>query len=872
MLFYKSKPTSTDTQQSPQIAENITCYNISTISIPKLILEHHTDHISSLQFANTHHSHFNILFSGSYDKSLVIWKISHSKFIGEKIHIIPFKSEITSIVIYPNDQYLLVGCFDHSIYIIKCDYTTISFNNVCTFTRHDNIVNSIAIDPFIEQNGRFASLSDKGRLIISSYNANTNQVNIVHDYEEFINASHKCSIIQKQIDWSVDGTWIVSVDYHIIKHQNVIHARLINLNQVGSSQILIGHDSPFLNAKFSKCLYSDKGNYNNDEFQLCATSDKNGNLIIWKVDKERFSVLVEVNNYSESNITSMVWSYNGEYLITVNSSGSVCTIALSEFNIKTVNTNNNSNNLYNTNSYLQTNQNINQVRQPKPTLIPSAVTCPPPSVFETRTYNDNLNAQQQQQKNQQTLDNLSQDIVIPNLHTRDKGKVSLCYENNINENNCMIKLKYTISPTLNKTRFLYQSKHTNKMIKLFVVNNYFYSFYDTNCVLHTYSLLNSLLISKTYIEDIHIITSYTKYLLILTSQHRIIITDVFTKQTILDDHLNVNSSPNSIFQTKINEIFFINLNQIIIKAESVNPYNNTNYKMKLYFDSRNNGLVLSNNSQLTQYETQLISTMKNLPDVSYYNSYFEKNIFFKDGEKKLNDNEYFKLSSDVDNMYEAIFKGKYFNNKTEYLSNYKSLLKRIIEHSKYDRFIYVLDDLYFLTTDTEIKNELENIYKELIAVQKQKEQPYIQHKQQTSVITQPLLQQSVPQALIPENHSNTLGMYDIIESQNMFDNGGNNNSIDNNGNAEVNDITDARIHELLNVNLLDNPIGNDKMIDVMGLMEHSDENRMKIEDENERDLNVPEVVIEEVVYSEKNDSNVIQKDVDDIIGNDSENN
>ena len=410
------------------------------------------------------------------------------------------------------------------------------------------------------------------------------------------------------------------------------------------------------------------------------------------------------------------------------------------------------------------------------------------------------------------------------------------------------------------------------MIKLFVVNNYFYSFYDTNCVLHTYSLLNSLLISKTYIEDIHIITSYTKYLLILTSQHRIIITDVFTKQTILDDHLNVNSSPNSIFQTKINEIFFINLNQIIIKAESVNPYNNTNYKMKLYFDSRNNGLVLSNNSQLTQYETQLISTMKNLPDVSYYNSYFEKNIFFKDGEKKLNDNEYFKLSSDVDNMYEAIFKGKYFNNKTEYLSNYKSLLKRIIEHSKYDRFIYVLDDLYFLTTDTEIKNELENIYKELIAVQKQKEQPYIQHKQQTSVITQPLLQQSVPQALIPENHSNTLGMYDIIESQNMFDNGGNNNSIDNNGNAEVNDITDARIHELLNVNLLDNPIGNDKMIDVMGLMEHSDENRMKIEDENERDLNVPEVVIEEVVYSEKNDSNVIQKDVDDIIGNDSENN
>ena len=865
MQFFKSKPSSSsDTPQSPPISEDITCYNISTISIPKLILEHHIDHISSLQFANTHHLHFNILFSGSYDKSLVIWKISHSKFIGEKIHIIPFKSEISSIILYPNDQYLLVGCFDHSIYIIKCDYTSISFNNVCTFTRHDNIINSIAIDPLIEQNGRFVSLSDKGRLIISSYNANTNQVSVVHDYEELIQVSHKCSIIQKQIDWSVDGKWIVSVDYHLIKHQNVIHARLIHLSQIGTSQILIGHDSPFLIAKFSKCLYSDKRNYNNDEFQLCATSDRNGNLIIWKVDNERFSVLVEVNNYSESNITSMMWSYNGEYLITVNSSGSVCTIELSEFNIKKVN------NIYNVNGCVQPIQNTNQIQihQPKQTPVPTY----PPNIFETRTYIDNPNSQQQPSKSQQTLDNLSQEIVIPNLHTRDKGKVSLCYENNPSENCCVIKLKYTISPTSSKTRILYQSKHMNKMIKLFVVNNHFYSFYDTNCVLNTYSMLNSLLISKTYIEDITIMTSYTKYLLLLTSQHRMIIIDVFTKKTILDDHLNVNSSPNSVFQTKIDELLFINLNQIIIKADSINPYNNTHYKMKLYFDSRNNGLVLSNNSQLTEYETQLIASLKNLPDVSYYNNYFENNIFFREGEKKLNDNEYFKLSSDVDNMYEAIFKGRYLNNKPERLSNYKPLLKRITENSKYDRFIYVLDDMYFLLSGSESKNEIEQLYKEILSFPQQKEQTFVQPKQPTTVITQPLLHQSVPQALIPENHSNTLGMYDIIESQNMFDNGGNNNSTDNHGNVEVNDITDARIQELLNVNLLDNPIVNDKMIDVIELMEHSDEHRMKIEDDNERELNVPEVVIEEVVYSEKNDSNIIHQDVDDVVGNDSDNN
>jgi WD40 repeat protein len=237
-------------------------------------------------------------------------------------------------VLYPNDQYLLVGCFDHSIYITKCNYDSNSFDIVATFNKHDNIINSIALDPFIEQTGRFVSLSDKGRLIITNFDTSSDKLNIVHNYEEFVNNSHKYLITQKQIDWSVDGKWIVSVDHHQIKRQNILHARLINVNDVPSSQILIGHESPVLTAKFSKCWYSENSANSSDEFQLCATSDRNGNLIIWKIVKESFNVLVEVNNYSESNITSMIWSHNGEYLITVNSSGSVCAIELNEFKIK----------------------------------------------------------------------------------------------------------------------------------------------------------------------------------------------------------------------------------------------------------------------------------------------------------------------------------------------------------------------------------------------------------------------------------------------------------------------------------------------------------------------------------------------------------
>ena len=505
MRFYKSKPSPSDSPPTSLTSE-INCYNISTMSIPKLILEHHSEQISSLQFTNTHNSDFNILFSGSYDKSIIIWKISQKTFTGEKIRLIQYKSRISSFVLYPNDQFLLVGCFDHSIYITKCNYDSNSFENVATFNKHDNIINSIALDPFVEQTGRFASLSDKGRLIITSFDSTTEKFNIVHNYEEFVNNTHKCLITQKQIDWSVDGKWIVSVDHHQIKRQNILHARLINVNDIPSSQILIGHESPVLTAKFSKCWYCENGNSSADEFQLCATSDRNGNLIIWKVVKESFNVLVEVNNYSESNITSMIWSNNGEYLITVNSSGSVCAIELNEFKIKVINHNttvNKTNSIYQQ-GLIDKPQQTSQIKQPKKTIVPILISSPPsfydnapPSNDVNNVINPSCNSNptiplsnnapsinqpcvQCQRRLYQIPEHQIHEIPIPSLLTRDKGKVSLCYENQPYNNYSVIKLQYTFSQTSIETNTLYQSKHLNKMIKLFTANNFFYAFYDTN--------------------------------------------------------------------------------------------------------------------------------------------------------------------------------------------------------------------------------------------------------------------------------------------------------------------------------------------------------------------------------------------------------
>ena len=66
-------------------------------------------------------------------------------------------------------------------------------------------------------------MSDKGRVIISQFNKNTNSIINIKDYEEFITLKHKCNIIQKKIDWSSNGKIIITVDHHNIKNNNVFH-------------------------------------------------------------------------------------------------------------------------------------------------------------------------------------------------------------------------------------------------------------------------------------------------------------------------------------------------------------------------------------------------------------------------------------------------------------------------------------------------------------------------------------------------------------------------------------------------------------------------------------------------------------------------
>ena len=324
MHFYSTKPT-----DSPLQANDANCYLVNTISIPKLVLEYHTMPISALHFSSLKQ---NTLLSSAYDALILIWNINADSFSGEKVGEIPLKHEITDFVLYPDDTYILAGCTDNNIYIIKTDFDNKTFDIVNVLISHESIISSIVLDPFIETTGRFASLSDKGRLVITSFNTKDNILSILFNDDDLVNIKHKCNLQSKKIDWSFDGRWIVSVDHHQIRKQSLLHARLVDLNNLPHTQTLIGHEYPVVSACFSKCIYSTK-DYNNN-FQLCATSHKMGNLIIWKIENNNFSVLVEIANYSESSINDMIWSKNGEYLITANSLGLVSAIQLTEFVIK----------------------------------------------------------------------------------------------------------------------------------------------------------------------------------------------------------------------------------------------------------------------------------------------------------------------------------------------------------------------------------------------------------------------------------------------------------------------------------------------------------------------------------------------------------
>ena len=577
---------------------------------------------------------------------MAIWEIKQKVFTGEMLTSIQLKSQITTFDIYPDDSYIIAGCLDNNVYIIRSDLNLKVFETINVLIAHDSFISSITLDPMIKTTGRFASLSDKGRLIIASFDQIENHLNLVYNYDDFVNLKHRCVITKKKIDWSPDGQLIVSVDHHQFNRQNVIHARIVNLNNLANTQALLGHDSPIYIVSFSKCIYIDR---NKTHFQLCATSDQNGNLIIWKITNSNFNVLIDIEGFSEKNITDMLWSKDGEYLITVNSIGSVCSIKFTEFIV----------------------ENANQNSQ--------------------MDFNDNNNSS-------------IETFPIDGIQTKDKGKVIITYEN-VQEEYALIQMKILLGL---HPKTLFAKKLIGKNIKLFCANNFFFAFYCNDCSLSVFSLLNSMMLGQLFFEELDYLTAYQQYLLLITSKsQKIIIYDVITKTKIIDEYLHIDPNPSNMFKTSIENIDFKSLNQIIIQIQTNNPYNNKNTKMTLFFDSQTKNLVSYCDEKMKLDEIKEIEHVK-----SVYNSYFEEKITI-DLIKEEKMNTLIMISSAVDSIYDNLYRAKYFGLKDLFISNIHQLINLVKEtnHKQYqlilDDFFLLNKDLSSeeMETITKILNQ-----------------------------------------------------------------------------------------------------------------------------------------------------------------------
>ena len=723
MHFYSTKPT-----DSPLQANDANCYLVNTISIPKLVLEYHTMPISALHFSSLKQ---NTLLSSAYDALILIWNINADSFSGEKVGEIPLKHEITDFVLYPDDTYILAGCTDNNIYIIKTDFDNKTFDIVNVLISHESIISSIVLDPFIETTGRFASLSDKGRLVITSFNTKDNILSILFNDDDLVNIKHKCNLQSKKIDWSFDGRWIVSVDHHQIRKQSLLHARLVDLNNLPHTQTLIGHEYPVVSACFSKCIYSTK-DYNNN-FQLCATSDKMGNLIIWKIENNNFSVLVEIANYSESSINDMIWSKNGEYLITANSLGLVSAIQLTEFVIK-----DQTNSILNNMSMFEQNNSSNYREENKQIE------------FNNNILNNScLKCQKQLYR---TLDSTMNEIPIEGLFTRDKAKVVISWENNPYENSSIIKLKLISN---SESKIFFARKLINKMIKLFTVNNVFFAFYDTTFTLNVFSLLNTMMLAKTYFEEIELINCYKNFIMLLTSQNRLVIFDVLTQEKVMDDSLSINTFPNNAIQTKIDTIYFLSLRQIVIKADSFNPYKSINNKMILYYDIKNKSLVISSYPELTFEEKQIINNFR--LERSFYNNYYEEKIEIKKIEELSLSKQYI-ISSKVEIFYDKLYKARYFEMNDQYMNVLKEFIKTI-KQIGISIGEYILDDYVILNHNIVSAEEFDKIKNEIIVKDEEKVK---QEKNNIMLDNCNNIQNAITNVLSPVINSNIIQDEEIV--------------------------------------------------------------------------------------------------------------
>ena len=697
-----------------------------SLSLQKIVLQEHINSVSSILFL---HSDSHVMFSSGFDKYIIIWKLDEIKITGERMRKIPSKQEITDMKLFPDDRFLFVGYINGEINIISCDYQNNQFHSVAIFSEHDDYLNSIILSPNIMEDGLFVSLSDKGKLILSQmFIQNNGNIDIkIKKIFPFENIHHFSKGDTKKIDWSPDGSMIISVDHKFIQSKPIIHARLIFLDDLENTQALIGHIASPLIAKFSKVQYY----YNNEVFLLLVTCDKSSNIKIWKVNTKtkKCSLLLSNDDFSDSIIRDIIFSNDGKYLFIVSSFGSITIIVFDD--LKIINKE-----YLGNNNLINGNINMNNgVSRYKRKIVPEIISAYKPIIpkennqevnqnidgiyLDNESYNSNLvkggnrnnnispqlinrdisqilNLNMLKSNLYQSIDNtqinffnsISEHLQrLPSVNkkvfkferikTIEGYYLILSYENNIPYNRAIISLRLSNGYTI-------YMKQTNGFIKLFTYGSICYAFYDSKSTLNIYSILGTPYYMNNYIADVTKMDLFGNYILLITNDNQIIILDFLNKKNIFTSKLLCLSLNNTSVMEKINNLYFLGLNNIIFDIVQSSVYSNVTNRKIIYYNCLNNEFTLSSDDSLTQSDKFKINEKDNLE--SPYSALM-KQIYF-DYKVKYSEDNYITVDKQIGTLFESL--------KNE--SNNKAILVASLQNfaTTFKNLTYALQDFEFI--------------------------------------------------------------------------------------------------------------------------------------------------------------------------------
>ena len=697
-----------------------------SLSLQKIVLQEHINSVSSILFL---HSDSHVMFSSGFDKYIIIWKLDEIKMAGERMRKIPSKQEITDMKLFPDDRFLFVGYINGEINIISCDYQNNQFHSVAIFSEHDDYLNSIILSPNIMEDGLFVSLSDKGKLILSQmFIQNNGNIDIkIKKIFPFENIHHFSKGDTKKIDWSPDGSMIISVDHKFIQSKPIIHARLIFLEDLENTHALIGHIASPLIAKFSKVQYY----YNNEVFLLLVTCDKSSNIKIWKVNTKtkKCNLLLSNDDFSDSIIRDIIFSNDGKYLFIVSSFGSITIIVFDD--LKIINKE-----YLGNNNLINGNINMNNgVSRYKRKIVPEIISAYKPIIpkennqevnqnidgiyLDNESYNSNLvkggnrnnnispqlinrdisqilNLNMLKSNLYQSIDNtqinffnsISEHLQrLPSVNkkvfkferikTVEGYYLILSYENNIPYNRAIVSLRLSNGYTI-------YMKQTNGFIKLFTYGSICYAFYDSKSTLNIYSILGTPYYMNNYIADVTKMDLFGNYILLITNDNQIIILDFLNKKNIFTSKLLCLSLNNTSVMEKINNLYFLGLNNIIFDIVQSSVYSNVTNRKIIYYNCLNNEFTLSSDDSLTQSDKFKINEKDNLE--SPYSALM-KQIYF-DYKVKYSEDNYITVDKQIGTLFESL--------KNE--SNNKAILVASLQNfaTTFKNLTYALQDFEFI--------------------------------------------------------------------------------------------------------------------------------------------------------------------------------